>query len=144
MKQFKVFILTVACLVTMSACSARPAESKGQADSQAVSSALAPFVSTDKWPEDDFTKQIPKPDFGTVNSVSSTKEYTCVQLADSSIAEVEAYVELLEKEGFHEISRIKEKISTGATEYSGAVVLKRDDLYVNITYLDHSFSMMIH
>lgn len=58
------------------------------------------YAVTGKWPDNDFTRLLPPPDFGTVQSASSEGNVFSALLADVTQGEARLYAEKLQEAGF--------------------------------------------
>lgn len=124
-------MVAVGCiLATLSGCA--PAEDLEQR-------APAPsFIQLDRWPENEYTKHIPKPqdgepDYAIFDALSG---YYAIFLSDITRIEGERYIENLRQEGF-----IPRHIDAG--EVNIGTILEKSGVYVGVSASDHGMGLYI-
>lgn len=75
-------------------------------------------VEEKQWPENEFTKQVSKPEFGDLNGAVEIDDEFCISINDVEINEVKSYVEIIQKEGFKENQDVIDKEAIGIEVYS--------------------------
>ena len=102
------------------------------------------MLDTEKWPENEYTTNIPKPESkSTVRGwIDPDKEYCHIELPDMTQTESEKYIETLKAAGFVELEKVAEEIKN-ADYVSVGTLLTYDGITVSISYLDEHFGMYI-
>lgn len=97
-------------------------------------------LSSFEWEEYEFTKDIPKPQKGIIQSVSALRsedgDRYHLDLCDISSEDSDEYIELLKKHGYKVLASESNSVSTG-------VCLIRDKVYLSIAYSDGILGMLI-
>ena len=126
-RRSSVFMLigAMAVAVLLAGCAQKMNEEK--TGSSAGVSIVNSIQEIDEWPDNVYTVEIPEPAHGTVYQSMTVGELYSVWLKDISRRQVKGYIELLKKEGYHEIGGDE-------NEVSGGILLKRENVYVQVAY----------
>ncbi|MDR1927519.1 MAG: hypothetical protein LBQ33_02640, partial [Oscillospiraceae bacterium] len=74
-------------------------------------------IFTAQWPENEFTKQVPKPDFDVAFGGTSDSEFS-VLCANASVDALRDYTKQLKKKGFDKNAETTDESVFGMTTYS--------------------------
>ncbi len=142
-------ILVLAALLTavLSGCSIPGGSS--------ASPAATPFASnidfcpggtvlTNKWPQNEYTEDLPQPAAGEVAGVfiDAERGFLAVFLSGITQEDSAAYVEALKQEGFQETEKTSEIIA-GQGYTSTGILLFDGETYVSLTYFPDQLSLYI-
>ncbi|MBR1757491.1 MAG: hypothetical protein IJ744_02025 [Lachnospiraceae bacterium] len=91
-----------------------------------------------EWPDNRFTRYIPKPEAGTVNYIRDYSEYGRYEIVvnDISQSDFDSYIEILKSTGYSDVAQKANKVSVG-------IMLENDDVYLSIAYSEPGFNILI-
>jgi len=71
-----------------------------------------------QWPDNEFTRQVPKPDFGELLGAVTSEESFYVMFMDTELDEVRAYIETVKAKGFTINAETTDETAMGVTALS--------------------------
>lgn len=133
------FVLAAALLLVSCVLLGRSGQSKSESDPQIawdLTDAEPVFVT--EWPENEYTSQVIKPEYGEMDYIidSSESGRYGVFLKEISMEESNEYVEQLKKSGYTEMLSEGNGVSIGT-------LLEKDDIVLSIAVSDGGFGMLI-
>lgn len=133
------FVLAAALLLVSCVLLGRSGQSKSESDPQIawdLTDAEPVFVA--EWPENEYTSQVIKPEYGEMDYIidSSESGRYGVFLKEISMEESNEYVEQLKKSGYTEMLSEGNGVSIGT-------LLEKDDTVLSIAVSDGGFGMLI-
>lgn len=115
-------------------------------NSAASGSTSAPvWVESDQWPDNEFTQQIPTPEFGAVSATaegqSQDQDYFCVSLREVTQEEAEGYAQILQDEGFELLWDKTETPKGGSVVL--AFVFEQEEVGVSLSFSGDTMGLYI-
>ena len=88
-----------------------------------------------EWPDNRFTRYIPKPGSGTIEYIRDYSDYGRYEIVvnDISQSDFDSYIEILKKTGYSNIAQKSNKVSVG-------LMLENDEVYLSIAYSEPGFN----
>ena len=143
MKRFPAIILCILIVVSLASCSAeKPNDIQIQNSLESFPDSIT-FTDDEKWPENDFTKDIPTPP-GSVSWVilDSENENCSVQIAEITKAQFDAYYKNLLSSGYSEIEKIVEE-AKGESYISIGTIISNGSKSISLAYTESVLMMTI-
>lgn len=124
MKWFLYIILFALCITAAGCASPHSAGNPTPTEIPAIES-------IEKWPENSFTRSIPKPEHGTPDYVIDGKgSYYAVFLKDITMQQGKQYAAALKADGFESVAGDENSVSIGQ-------LWQKDEIYVGLSISEH-------
>lgn len=143
MKRFIVVILCILIVASLAACAAvKPNDIQIHNSLESFPDSIT-FTDDEKWPENDFTKDIPAPPGSVSWAILDSENENCsVQIAEITKAQFDAYYKNLLSSGYSEIEKIEEE-AKGESYISIGTIISNGSKSISLAYTESVLMMTI-